>query len=220
MIFDLDDTLYPEITFVNSGLEAVAVYFADRAGVSSDELLRCLVESLSEKGRGAVFDDVFERYGILSAENVHKALNVYRSHEPNISLPTASRALLQELSQKFSLYVVTDGNKLVQSRKVKALGLDSLVKRVFITHRFGLNAAKPSLHCFDLIRKNEVCLWSDMVYVGDDPSKDFVSLNRVGAKTIRVLQGRCAEIEASPEFDGQVKISGLDQLNSILKNFA
>ena len=29
-----------------------------------------------------------------------------------------------------------------------------------------------------------------MVYVGDDPNKDFVNLNPLGMKTVRVLTGR------------------------------
>jgi hypothetical protein len=55
------------------------------------------------------------------------------------------------------------------------------------------------------------------MYVGDDPSKDFVNLNRVGAKTVRVLTGQYSERIASPGFDGQYCIGCLDELHPLLK---
>lgn len=220
VIFDLDDTLYSEITYVYSGLDAVAEFFAKMAGVSQEELFSSFVQSLVANGRGSVFDDVLERHGIMTKSNVRKAISIYRKHEPRIALAPEIRNLLLQLGLTKKLYIVTDGNKLVQGRKVEALGLESLVKRVFITHRFGLSASKPSLHCFEIIRKIERCDWSEIAYVGDDPSKDFVALNRVGAMTIRVLQGRCAGVQATREYDARITIHSLDGLTTALEEMA
>ena len=39
-------------------------------------------------------------------------------------------------------------------------------------------------------------VWEELVYIGDNPAKDFVNLNGVGAKTIRVLIGMHADMHA------------------------
>ena len=115
------------------------------------------------------------------------------------------------------MYLVTDGNRNVQASKVRALGLEAHFKRVFITHRFGVQNAKPSVHCFALIRKIEGCAWTDMAYIGDNPAKDFVNLNPLGVLTVRVMTGEHARVVAKPGFDARVRIAGIEDLSPILK---
>ncbi len=52
-----------------------------------------------------------------------------------------------------------------------------------------------------------------LVYVGDDPHKDFVSLNKVGAVTVRVLTGRYASITATADYDAQTTIENISKLD-------
>ena len=113
--------------------------------------------------------------------------------------------------------MVTDGNKNVQANKVKALNLDKWFKKIFITHRYGIKNSKPSLYCFEKIKSNERCNWEDLVYIGDNPSKDFVSLKKVNGKTIRVLTGNHATTFASKEYDSDYTINSLSELDSLLK---
>jgi putative hydrolase of the HAD superfamily len=112
--------------------------------------------------------------------------------------------------------LVTDGHKIVQQKKVEALRLDEVMKRVFITHRFGVRHAKPSLYCFERIKHSEQCEWTDIVYVGDNPEKDFVNLRKVGAKTIRVSTGVHADVEANPGYDAAVTIPNLSFLPDVI----
>ena len=44
---------------------------------------------------------------------------------------------------------------------------------------------KPSLYCFEKILKIEKADYDKLVYVGDNPMKDFVNLNKAGAMTIQ-----------------------------------
>jgi hypothetical protein len=103
--------------------------------------------------------------------------------------------------------------------KVNALKIDIFFERVFITHNFGIRNAKPSLHCFELIKLAEKCNWDELVYVGDNPTKDFVNLNYVGAKTIRVLTGSYSELEADRGYDAQVSIPNLQSLDKAIQQF-
>ena len=114
------------------------------------------------------------------------------------------------------LYLVTDGNKIVQRNKVDALDLWSDFNRIFITHRFGVAAAKPSTHCFERIKAETGCAWRDMIYIGDNPAKDFVNLNPLGVTTIRVLTGIHRGVAASAGHDALFTIPDLDALPDVL----
>jgi putative hydrolase of the HAD superfamily len=116
--------------------------------------------------------------------------------------------LLPQLKD-YPLYLVTDGHKIVQQRKIEALGIAPLFRRVFITHRYGVKNAKPSTYCFERILELESCTWPEMTYIGDNPAKDFVSLNRQGANTVRVLTGLHSCAKAAPGYDAQHSIADL-----------
>ena len=212
LIFDLDDTLYDEQTYVLSGLDAVAQYGNEVFGWSKEDSLSYMRKRLVTNGRGRIFDDWLKEFGKYSETQVQKCVKVYRHHSPAIKLFPEAKLILQKYRHKYPLYLVTDGHKIVQQKKVEALQLDPVFKRVFITHRFGIQNAKPSLHCFDIIRKTERCEWSDMVYVGDNPAKDFVNLNQVGAGTVRVATGGHASVKALPGYDAKFTVGSLSDL--------
>lgn len=119
LVFDLDDTLYPEITFVISGFKSVATFLNASYGVDEKAALALMIEEL-KKGRGKIFDDLLKAFSIFSKILVKKCLSIYRSHKPNISLyPDAARCLKR--FKDTPLYIVTDGNKLVQHNKQQLL---------------------------------------------------------------------------------------------------
>ena len=214
LIFDLDDTLYPEISYVHSGFRAVANAMNSLHGWDELVSFQHMLDELRTHGRGAVFNSLLEAHGISSRKSVGACVALYRHHVPAITLaPEAIDFLNRWPTQP---YLVTDGHKVAQSKKIKALGLYHRFKRIFITHRYGLRNAKPSPYCFDLIRRAEGCDWSDLVYVGDNPAKDFVSLNALGCTTIRVLTGEHRSVEAKPGHDGQHRIPSLRCLRKLL----
>lgn len=215
LIFDLDDTLYPERSYVLSGLRAVARFGHEHFGLSSRSSFKSMRGILDEKGRGTIFDQWLKASGIYSKKNVHACVKYYRQHSPDIRLFPIADQVLKEY-RTLPLYLVTDGHKIAQSKKVQALGLEKRFKRIFITHRFGIKHAKPSVYCFQKIRQMERCNWTHMIYVGDNPAKDFVNLNPLGVHTVRVLTGRYRYLNARPGHDATAVISSLDDLGIVL----
>jgi putative hydrolase of the HAD superfamily len=213
LIFDLDDTLYPELTYVYSGFKAVAKYLEHEFGWKSTDVFDVIQADLLTLGRGAVFDGLLKSKGTYSGALVKRCVSVYRNHDPEISLNTDANDLLANLVGP--LFLVTDGNKMVQAKKVRALGLDPLFRRIFITHRFGIHNSKPSTHCFRLIHDSLNCDWSDMVYIGDNPAKDFVNLKPLGMKTVRILTGSYANVSAAPNFDADFHIDSLNEITDL-----
>jgi putative hydrolase of the HAD superfamily len=209
-IFDLDDTLYDELTYVRSGFRAVATWGADRFGWDAAISYTRLNHLLETEGRGRIFNLWLNGRG-----SVREALQVYRHHSPDINLWESAVGVLNRLSDH-STYLVTDGHKIVQANKLVALGISSRFRHAYITHRYGIAKAKPSTYCFALIRSREQCAWEDLVYVGDNPAKDFVNLNKLGVHTVRVLTGQHLGAVAAPGFDAQHRIRSLYELPDLL----
>jgi putative hydrolase of the HAD superfamily len=212
-IFDLDDTLYPELTYVYSGFNAVAEYLERDFGWCVTESRAFMLDSLASDGRGAVFDRLLTYKGVFSKNLVKKCLSVYRNHMPSISLNADAANLLTSIQGP--VFLVTDGNKMVQAKKIAALELHYSFTKVYITHRFGIHNCKPSTHCFELIRGSLQCEWNDMIYIGDNPAKDFVNLKPLGINTVRILTGEYSQVSAKPEFDADLHIHSLAELPNL-----
>lgn len=218
LIFDLDDTLYEERLFVESGLRAVARFGAEAFDLLPWEASYARMKQLlRDEGRGRIFDTWLLEHGLKSQKRVAQCVKVYRHHMPDITLPCLHREILKSLGTLTPTFLVTDGHKIAQQRKIEALDIADLFDRVFITHRFGVCHAKPSLHCFDIIRRSLNTQWEQLLYVGDNPAKDFVNLNKMGSTTVRVRTGAHAATEVPPGFEARHQISRFPDLVPLLK---
>jgi putative hydrolase of the HAD superfamily len=216
VVFDLDDTLYDEKTFVYSGLTEVSKWISLKSNFEQSEIFDYMVNDLLESGRGKIFNNALKKYFKFTQKNLKKCISVYRLHTPKIKLKKEVIDLLIYLKSQYPLYIVTDGNKIVQNNKIKALNIEFFVKKAFITYRYGLKHSKPSIYCFEIIKKIEKTSWENIMYVGDNPNKDFVNLNKLNVKTVRILQGEFSSVKVSEEFDGKIRINNISDLKKIL----
>lgn len=220
--FDLDDTLYDEIEYVQSGLKAVAIYLntSKLLDYSADDMYFQLTKILHENGRGNVFDIFLAMNGKYSKKMVKKCLSIYRNHVPEISLSEEALTTLELLVKKYDkLYLITDGNLTVQRNKIRALGVAKYFKKTIPTHQYGLSHSKPSLSVFMKIAKWENVDLSELVYIGDNPNKDFVALNQNGSLTIRIMNGMFKNIELAWPFEARHRINKLSEVYQILDNY-
>jgi len=209
--FDLDDTLYPEEAFVRSGFNSVALALHRRWGISQGEAFQAMWDSLERDGRGRQLDAVVERFGLRGRQSIAELLRIYRRHPPSISLPPESRAVLEGLAPR-PLYVVTDGHKVVQQNKIDALGIAPFLRHAYITHRYGIRNRKPSVHVFALMMGRERCGPEEIVYIGDDPSKDFRGIRPLGIHTIRLLTGRQSRLVVPAGQDAELTLAGIAEV--------
>lgn len=212
VVFDVDNTLYEEVRYVRSGFRAVAQYLDRTFGVPALPASKFMWDMLQSEGRGRIFDLVLRRHNLYSKKNVRSCLSIYRLHRPTIVLDADARRCLRRF-RHHPIYIVTDGNTHTQKRKIEALGLTNIVKKAFITHHYGRKHAKPSPYCFEKIAMLENVSSSSVVYIGDDPKKDFVGLKPLGFKTIRVLKGPHKHLHVQGAFDAAITIRTLDELN-------
>lgn len=173
VIFDLDDTLYSEKEYVRSGYKAVSEYL----GGKYEEKLW----SYFEEGKPAI-DEMLKEIG----REVEKAevLKVYRSHKPDIHPYSGVAEMIAELKAKgIKVGIITDGRPEGQRNKLDALGLD--VDDVIITDELGgIQFRKPCDIAFRIMATRWRLNPADVVYVGDNPAKDFQALQQLGMRSL------------------------------------
>jgi len=217
LVFDLDDTLYEEESFVISGFQAVSKYLSTLKSLEQSIEFKKMYKIFKEKGRGKTFNDYLKSNGIFSVKLLKTIVAVYRTHTPSITMLDEDRKIIETLTYQYAMYLVTDGNRNVQNNKIKALDIEKYFKKIFITHRYGLHASKPSIYCFQKIIELEKASWHDIIYIGDDPNKDFINLRKAGSITIRIIQGRFSRIKLSREYEADFKIEKLTKLPKMLE---
>ena len=209
VIFDLDDTLYPEKEYVRSGYKAVSEFL----GGGFEEKLR---EHFMH-GRPAV-DEVLKETG-REAQKA-EVLEVYRSHVPDIHLHSGVKELLAYLRGKgIRTGIITDGRPEGQRKKIKALGLDEMADDIIITDELGgVQFRKPCDIAFRIMQTRWRLSPSDIVYVGDNPVKDFQAPQQLGMKRLwfrnkdGLYSGKCELINECASADS------VQELIELIKN--
>lgn len=184
-MFDLDDTLYPEINYVKSGFAEVVRFLEAKVMIDASELSRFMETSFKEC-RTNVFDQVIEKFAINEV-TVSDLITVYKSHQPKIKLSIRVEKILSQLRTKVSLAIVTDGALDGQQKKVKALGLDKSIDFIVYTDQWGIEYWKPHPKAFEHLMNVTGSLPHEILYVGDNPSKDFIYQKTLGIHVVQYL---------------------------------
>lgn len=179
-IFDLDDTLYPEVEFLRSGYKAVAESIFKLTGKD------IYYDMLKKHNQGIkVFEWILSSH-ILNGEdmNIESLLKIYRNHFPTINLRDGAQELLEKLiSLKIPIGLITDGRSISQRNKLKALGITKYFTDIIISEEFG--SEKPDERNFFYFKNKYP--EKNIFYVGDNPSKDFFVPSSLGWCTICLL---------------------------------
>lgn len=220
IIFDLDDTLYDELDYCKSGFKATAKFLTCLIPeCGSTALVYDLFWRMFQMDRATTFDAALNELGIpLDRGLIRSLVRQYRRHTPILELPAESRKLLDELSQEYTLALLTDGYLPAQKLKVSALGIQPYFKHIVYTEQIGRQFWKPSPVGFEVIVAAAELPPQSMVYVGDNPLKDFIAPNRLGMKTIQVRRPhRLHTVEAkTPNAQAQYAIDTLGDLFNVL----
>lgn len=178
VIFDLDDTLYPEKEYVKSGFKRISEYFKMPS-------LEAELWQAFESG-GKPIDEVFKTHGIMDLKD--KALHVYRFQKPDIHLYDGVKEMLERLCKTHKIGIITDGRPEGQRKKIEVLGLGRIVDEIIITDELGgIEYRKPNPTAFILMQKKFSVPFERMVYVGDNLTKDFKASYELKMSSIFVL---------------------------------
>lgn len=179
VVFDLDDTLYKEIDFLNSGFRVISHNVAMQDGLDADEVYKRMV-AIYTSGENA-FVTIKEEFGITAS--VDDMICLYRSHSPDIRLENEVVDLLDYLRLNgHNLGLLTDGRGFTQRNKIKSLGLDSFIAPldIVISEEFG--SEKPDQRNYSYFMNRYP--GNKYLYVGDNIKKDFLAPNQLGWQTV------------------------------------
>jgi putative hydrolase of the HAD superfamily len=193
VLFDLDDTLYPERQFVDGGFRAVGSLLAAELGLDGAAIHDRLWELHAARGRhaahgrGRLFDALLAEHGVADEDLVRACLVVYRTHAPALSaLPGVERLLERLATGGAGLGLVSDGIASVQWRKLAALpGIADWLDVVIMTDELGDGHAKPAPTAFRVGCRLLEVEPAAAVYVANDPRKDFRGAREAGLRTVR-----------------------------------
>lgn len=173
LVFDLDDTLYDEIDFVKSGFREVSKYLQNP--IYYDFMFDVFIQ----EGSGKVFDRLISHYKLKIP--LQKLVEIYRFHQPSISLSQESVVLL-EFAQRYATALISDGHYIMQQNKFKQLGLDCYISYPLFTDFY--HTHKPENRAYEMVMqhfKKE----TQFIYISDNPRKDFIApkaLNWIGIR--------------------------------------
>lgn len=219
VIFDLDDTLYPEREHAHSGFRAAGRHAKARWGV--DGLAEEMIRRLDEGHLGQVFPmSVAALVPDHSDDHVGEVRAAYRDHEPEISLFEDGRWALEHYGAQTTLGLITDGHAAVQARKITALDIGHHFAATVLTGELGPDRAfhKPHPRAYEMVEQQIGSPGDRYVYIGDNPAKDFVVPNARGWTSIQVMRARSIHDQHAEVAGGapQHRIDSLHDLPKIL----
>ncbi len=173
-VFDLDDTLISETEYLISGINYVEKYLSKTYNLN--------FENKIIEARNAGIDDLWGwccKTLELPIETKESLIWLYRLHKPQISMPLKVQTLINYLMNKnIKIAIITDGRSITQRLKIMEIGLDNIP--IFISQEY--QSPKPELKRFRLLQ--DLLPNMNYIYIGDNPSKDFIGPNKLGWLTI------------------------------------
>ena len=171
VVFDLDDTLYPEADYVDSGARYVCAQIEALYGLDIFPSVKDAIEQDPKVDWLATACELAK----LSRMAKDSLLWMYRLHTPEVSLSVSCKEALKSIrSACKAVAVLTDGRSVTQRLKLRALGLADW--HAYISEDYG--APKPSPDRFKAIKQDYPA--KHYIYVADNVKKDFVGCNPLG----------------------------------------
>lgn len=192
-LFDLDDTLYPEIAYLKAAFKEIGNAFEGQYALNPTEIESFLIHTFLKEGRQKLFNKLFNYLlndlnylelntfnslkkhkntegGLSEQKFVHLCLNILRTVQlvEKIDLfPYVYALISQLLAQGKQIFIVTNGHVAQQQNKIAALNwqnLDTSLTFVFAN----LFVPKPSSKVFnDYLEPNFHFKNKKILFIGD-----------------------------------------------------
>jgi putative hydrolase of the HAD superfamily len=221
VVFDLDDTLFSERSYVLSGFRVVAAWLEREHGVDEERAFAGLQELFERGVRLNTFDVWLAGRGLTEEVAITDLVEVYRAHAPTIAPASGVPELLERLGGRTKLGLVSDGYASVQRKKFEALGLAAHFDAVVFSDDLGREFWKPSPRPFEVVAEALGVDPSECVYVSDNPLKDFIGARLVGMATVRLRRsdGVYAQIDPPSEAHApDVELPDIASVGGLLEN--
>ena len=219
IVFDLDDTLYPQIEYTRQCLHSTVNYISDISGENKDVIKSKLDEILEKNGieYKFIFHDLFKEINFDGMPQIREILELFWACKPQINLFDGVLDILTQLKTKYRLAILTDGHVHIQEQKIDTLGIKDFFETVLITDFLGAQYRKPSPAGYKKLLEDMKIKPHDCIYVGNDPRKDFLACKELGIKTVRIRQGDYKDLTLDENHEADVEIDDIADLLNIIE---
>ena len=223
LLFDLDNTL---LDFDKAEANAITRALGD-VGISvTNEMRDCYHKinlaqwKLLEQGKMTREEVKMRRFKLLfqefdikvSPQEVAKHYQDYLGQ--GYYFIEGAEEVLQELSKRFRIYLVTNGTLSVQRGRLKSSGIEKYLQGVFISEEIGYN--KPSIEYFEkCFSKIPDFKKENTAIIGDSLSSDIQGGINAGIQTIWFHRSR--DLTEDPQPKPDYEINSLKFLLEMLK---
>lgn len=191
VIFDLDDTLISEYDYIKSGYKVISKKIKEDYKLeNSKEKIYSLMWELFELDSKNVFNRLLDELKLnYNDEYIKELVKTYREHIPLIKFFEDVMPCIEKLRQQgIKLGIITDGYAITQKNKLKVLNAYELFDKIIITDELGKEYWKPSPKAFEMMKEFFNIEYDEMMYVGDNPKKDFYIKKYHPIKTVRIYR--------------------------------
>ena len=143
-------------------------------------------------------------------------VQIFIEHEPIISCFPGVHAMLVRLRKRFKLGLLTDGRLAVQRGKIRALRLETEFNEILCSDLLGLE--KPANELYEWFEWRLKLTGRQLIYVGDNPRKDFYGANMRRWTTVCVLTGENKNNNRESNFNPCFDIPSVIDLEKLLKS--
>jgi putative hydrolase of the HAD superfamily len=216
VVFDMDDTLYEEKSYVLSGFRAVDQFIYKEYGLTGffEKALLMFNSGINE----LIFNKVLDQLGVnYDQQTITSLVDYYRAHTPEIQLLEDACWVLEHLSPTIKKALLSDGYLISQQQKVRSLHLIERFDVIVLSDAFGRDNWKPNPFIYEEVRKKLQLDHNQCMYVGDNVKKDFIAANRLGWTTVHIQRdnGLYKEASISLEYDAHYRIDNLRKLSDL-----
>ncbi len=219
VVFDLDDTLISEDEYIRSGYRAVSQFLRDMYGWDERMTARQLYDLYLEDPK-LVFNRLLEAHDIRYKDNeISELVGIYREHVPDVHFYPDVKPVLYAIKDKgLKLGLLSDGYAVTQRKKLTVLNVNGkkLFDKILITDELGRDYWKPDPRPFIMMKEAFMVDWQDMVYVGDNPEKDFFIGRDFPIMTVRIMRENSVYANAQYR-EGYRETARINTLNDLLK---
>lgn len=235
VLFDLGNTLYDKMQYLDASFRNVADYLHKNKYLDKKLTLELLyrIWKIKTSHYEFLFKDFLEIIGLYSpprhnvgtslafggAKLLDDILRIYHSTKAPLKPYKNVPLLLAYLKKYYKIGLLTDGHPQMQRLKLKTLGWDKAGKPfdvIVYTADYEKPYLKPNPFVYQLAVEKLGLTPGETVYVGDNPSDDFIGAKETGIFTIRVLQGEFKSVRLDKNYEADMTIGNIYNLKNIL----
>jgi putative hydrolase of the HAD superfamily len=165
LIFDLDNTVYDENTFLFSTYKSISELVVKEVGGDSSAYYKFLCKNFMRSSRDKLLDKFLSQFDLLEKVSISDLLSVYRNPSRIISLRPFDY-FLKVICLNEITHIITNGNPLQQKIKLHSL-FGANCDRLGVVYA-NMSAPKPEPLSF--LKLNQHFKFDRPVYIGDSNS--------------------------------------------------